>query len=92
MTEYVQVHTNIDSAEVSGVTEPPHRHDVTVTIARDGGYLPAPGEYARRAAQAASTRAASVMSAHTAGQFIHIVTAAGRTRAEADSTGAPAGA
>ena len=59
---------------VSGMTGPPHRYDVTVTIARDGGYLPDPGEYARRAAQATSTRAASVMSAHTAGQIIRIVT------------------
>ena len=59
---------------VSGMNEPPHRYDVTVAVSRDGGHLPHPGEYARRAAQAAAGRAASVMSAHTAEKIISIVT------------------
>ena len=59
---------------MSGMNEPPYRCDVTVTVPRDGGRLPHPGEYARRAAQAASSRAASVMSAHTAEKIISIVT------------------
>jgi hypothetical protein len=58
---------------VSGMNEPPHRYDVMVTVPRDGGRLPDPGEYARRAGQAASSRAASVMCAYTAEKIISIV-------------------
>jgi hypothetical protein len=50
------------------------RYDITVTIPRDGGCLPGPEEFAVAAGQAASGKAASVMSAHTAGQVISIVT------------------
>ncbi len=49
---------------VPGMNEPPSRYDVTVTVARDGGYLPDPAEFAGAAEQAASSRAASVVSAH----------------------------
>ena len=59
---------------VPGMTEPPSRYDVTVTVARDGGYLPDPAEFAVAAEQAASSRAASVVSAHTAEQIISVVT------------------
>ena len=59
---------------VPGMTEPPRRYDVTVTVARDGGYLPDPAEFAAAADQAASSRAARVVSAHTAGQIISVVT------------------
>ena len=59
---------------VPGMNEPPGRYDVTVTVARDGGYLPDPAEFAVAAGQAASSRAASVVSAHTAGQIISVVT------------------
>ena len=41
---------------------------------RDGGNLPDPAEFAVAAAQAASTRNASVISAHTAEQIISVVT------------------
>jgi hypothetical protein len=58
---------------VPGMNEPPGRYDVTVTVARDGGYLPDPAEFAVVAKQAASRRNASVMSAHTAEQIISIV-------------------
>jgi hypothetical protein len=34
---------------VPGMTEPPCRYDVTVTVATDGGRLPDPGDCARRA-------------------------------------------
>ena len=54
-----------------GVNEPPSRYDVTVTVAREGGYLPDPAEFAVAAGQAASSRAASVVSAHTAEQRGH---------------------
>ena len=54
--------------------EPPSRYNVTVTVARDGGCLPDPAGFAVAAGQAASSRAASVVSAHTAGQIISVVT------------------
>ena len=41
---------------VSGMTEPPSRYDVTVTVARDGGYLPDPAEFAVAADQAGEER------------------------------------
>jgi len=41
---------------VSGMTEPPNRYDVTVTVARDDGYLPDPAEFAVAAEQAALSR------------------------------------
>ena len=56
--------------------EPLTWYDVTVTAARDGGYLPGPAEFAVAAEQAASSRNASVLSAHTAEQIISIVTVA----------------
>jgi hypothetical protein len=59
---------------VPGMTEPPRRYDVTVTVSRDGGYLPDPAEFAVAAGQPASSRAARVVSAHTAGQIISVVT------------------
>jgi hypothetical protein len=59
---------------VSGMNEPPNRHDVTVTVARDGGHLPDPAEFAVTAEKAASSRNVNVMSAHTAEQIISIVT------------------
>jgi hypothetical protein len=54
--------------------EPPGRYNVTVTVTRDGGYLPDPAEFAVAAEQAASSRAASVVSAHTAEHIISVVT------------------
>ena len=59
---------------VSGMNEPPNRYDVTVTAARDGGHLPDPADFAMAAERAASSWNASVMSAHTAGQIISVVT------------------
>ena len=59
---------------VPGMNEPPTRCDVTVTVDREGGCLPDPVEFAAAAGQAASSRAASVVSAHTAEQIISVVT------------------
>jgi hypothetical protein len=61
------------------MTGPPGWYDVTVTVTRDGGYRPGPAEFA------AAARNADVMSAHTAGKIISIVTvqAAGRPAAVA---------
>ena len=58
---------------VPGMTEPPGRYDVTVTVARDGGSFPDPAEFAVAAEQAASSRAATVVSAHTAEQIISVI-------------------
>jgi hypothetical protein len=49
-------------------------HDVTVTVAGDGGTLLRPAELATAAEKAASGRSRIVMSAHTAGQIIRIDT------------------
>ena len=57
-----------------GMTEPPRRYDVTITVDRGGGHPPNPAEFAVAAGQAASARAASIVSAHTASQIISIVT------------------
>lgn len=59
---------------VPGMTESPGRYDVTVTVDRGGGTLPDPAGFAVAAQHAASSRNASVISAHTAEQIISIVT------------------
>ena len=51
-----------------------NRHDITVTVDGDGGHLPSPVEFVMAAEQAASARAASVVTAHTADQIITVVT------------------
>ena len=56
------------------MTELPLRYDVTITVDRDGGDHPNPAEFAAAAEQAASARAASIVSAHTASQLISTVT------------------
>ena len=52
----------------------PRRYDVTITVNRDGGDHPNPAEFAVAAERAASVRAASIVSAHTASQIVRIVT------------------
>jgi hypothetical protein len=56
---------------VPGMTELPRRYDVTITVERDGGDHPNPAEFAAAAERAASARAASIVSAHTASQPDH---------------------
>jgi hypothetical protein len=56
------------------MTAPLRRYDVTITLDRDGGHLPNPAEFAVAAERAASARAASIVSAHTASQIMSIVT------------------
>jgi hypothetical protein len=58
---------------VPGMTEPPCRYDVTITVDQDGGHHPNPAEFAVAAQQAALARAASIVSVHTAGQIVSIV-------------------
>jgi hypothetical protein len=59
---------------VPDMTELPRRYDVTITVDRDGGDHLSPAEFAVVAEQAASARAASIVSAHTASQIISMVT------------------
>ena len=59
---------------VPGMTELHRRYDVTITVDRDGDDHPNPAEFAVAAEQAASARAASIVSAHTANQIVSIVT------------------
>jgi hypothetical protein len=59
---------------VPGMTEPPRRFDVTIIVDKDGGHLPNPAEFAVTIQQAASARGAAIMSAHTAGPIISVVT------------------
>jgi hypothetical protein len=72
---------------VPGMTESPRRYDVTITVDQDGGHHPNPNpaEFAVAAQKEASARAASIVSAHTAGQIVSIVTvlAAGQPAAVA---------
>ena len=56
------------------ITELPRRYEVTITVDTDGGDHPNPAEFAASAGQAASARAASIISAHTARQIISTVT------------------
>jgi hypothetical protein len=59
---------------VPGMTEPPRLYDVIITVDQDGGHHLNPAEFAVAARQAASARAASIVSAHTARQIVSIVT------------------
>jgi hypothetical protein len=56
---------------VSGDAGQPKFHPIN---GRDGGYLPNPAEFALAAEQAASARGVGIVSAHTAGQIIRLVT------------------
>ena len=56
------------------MTDLSRRYDITITVDRDGGDHQDPTEFAVAAEQAASARAASIVSAHTASQIISIVT------------------
>ena len=51
---------------VPGMTESPRRYDVTITVDKDTSWFPNPAEFAVAAGQAASARAARIVSPHTA--------------------------
>ena len=63
--------------------EPPSRYDVTITLAREGGRLPDPVSFAAAADRAAWRRSASIVSVHTAGQIISVVTVDAPSRSAA---------
>ena len=60
--------------------KPPSRYDVTVRVAKDDGHPPDPAAFAAAASQAASSRNASVVSAHTAEEIICVVSVAAPDR------------
>jgi len=63
-------------------------YDVTVTISKDGGSRPDPAEFTAAAKAAAAKRApGGVMSAHTAGQIITVVTVEAADEPSALATG-----
>jgi hypothetical protein len=68
---------------VPGMNEPPSRYDVTVQVANDDGRQPDPAAFAAAASQAASSRNASVVSAHTAAEIISVVSVAAPGRPSA---------
>jgi hypothetical protein len=65
------------------MTELPRRYDVIITVGRDDGDPADPAEFAVAAEQAASARAASIVSAHTASQIISTVTVLAADRSSA---------
>jgi hypothetical protein len=50
--------------------KPPSRYDITVRVAKDDGHCPDPATFAAAASTAASSRNASIISAHTAEEVI----------------------
>jgi hypothetical protein len=56
------------------MTELPRRYDITITVDRDDGGSLDPAEFAVVAERAASARAASIVSAHTASHIVSVVT------------------
>jgi hypothetical protein len=53
--------------------KPPSRYDVTVRVAKDDGHSPDPATFAAAVSTAASSRNASIISAHTAQEIICVV-------------------
>jgi hypothetical protein len=68
---------------VPGMNEPPRRYDVTVRIAKDDDHQPDLAAFAVAASQAASSRNASLVSAHTADEIICVVCVAAPDRPSA---------
>jgi hypothetical protein len=65
------------------MNEPPSWHAVTVRVPSDDGHQPHPAAFAVAASQTASSRNASVVSAHTADEIICVVSVAAADRPSA---------
>lgn len=74
---------SLTSLTVPGMNERPSRYDVTVRVPDDDGHQPSPAAFAAAASRAASSRNASVVSAHMAQEIIRVVSAAGPDRLSA---------
>ena len=68
---------------VPGMDKPAIRYDVTVRVAKDDGHSPDPATFAAAANAAASSRNASIISAHTAEEFICVACVAAPDRQSA---------
>jgi hypothetical protein len=55
------------------MNEPPRRHDITIRVAKEAGRHADPAAFTAGASQAAAGRDASILSAHTAGEIICVV-------------------
>ena len=64
---------------VPDMNEPPRRHDITIRIAKEAGRHTDPAAFAATASQAAASRDASILSAHTAEEIICMVRVAAAT-------------
>ena len=65
---------------VPAMDKSPSRYEVTVRVAKDDGDPPDPAAFAVAASRAASSRDASVVSAHTAEEIICVVCVAAPDR------------
>ena len=65
------------------MNEPPRRHDITIRVATGAGAHPGPAAFAVMASRAAAARNASILSAHTAGEIICVVSVPAATGPEA---------
>jgi hypothetical protein len=74
---------SLTSLTVPSVNEPPGRYDVTIQVAHGDGHQPNPAAFAVAAGKAASSRNASVVSAHTADETICMVSVAAADRPSA---------
>jgi hypothetical protein len=68
---------------VPGMNEPLRRHDITIRVPTEAGRRPDPAAFAVTASQAAAARNASILSAHTAGEIICVVSIPAATGPEA---------
>ena len=68
---------------VPHMNEPPRRHDITIRVAKEAGRHTDPAAFAAAASQAAAGRDASILSAHTAGEIICVVTVPAATGPQA---------
>jgi hypothetical protein len=64
---------SLTALTVQSMTKPHSRYDVTVRVAYDSGRQPDPAAFAVAASKAASSRDASVVSAHMADEIICVV-------------------
>ena len=65
------------------MNEPPRRHDITIRVAKEAGRHTDPAAFAGVASQAAAGRDASILSAHTAGELICVVSVPAATGSQA---------
>ena len=65
------------------MNEPPRRHDITIRVAKEAARHADPAAFAAAASQAAASRNASILSAHTAEEIICVVSVAAVTGSQA---------